>query len=453
MDKEFRRSIATTTLILIAIIMLIATFCMGVFLTQKSTGALRKLSRDYMLSVSNTAAGMIDGKMLDSLDYGCEGTQEYRAIRGTLESFSNNIELEDIYCIKHMAGEGYIFVMDLTSDDPAQFGDPVDNPTPALRKAALGEAAVDEEPYVDEWGRFYSSYSPVFDPSGEVAGIIAVDFDANWYDEQVREISEDVFYMGSISLIIGAAVVVIMTARTRRSLKRAHAQLNELSDNVGELLDGIGNVSPEVLKKYEARKVRRAYEDDGLEALGTKITGMQDVLKEQVAHIKENAYIDEMTGAKNRNSYLEDVSLADPAIKNGSLSFSVAVFDITGLKTINDTLGHDCGDKAIIDSARVLTEVFGRDNIYRVGGDEFVAAVRYATASDMEKNFRKLDGLLEKVSKEGGQYETMPLMLSKGYAEFDPETDREFLDTFNRADRKMYEDKAEYYKKHDRRRR
>ena len=451
MDKEFRRSIRTTLAILVAFTMVLATFALGVILTDKTSSAIRKLTSDYMLSVTNTAAAMIDGDDLRALDYGCEGTDGYANILSTLTSFNDNIRLEDIYCLKQNSMGEFIFVMDLTSDHPAKFGDPVGQVTEAMRKATLGVSAVDDKPYEDAWGRFYSSYSPVFDSEGNVAGIVSVDFDAQWYDEQIRSISETAFYVGAMSLIIGAVVVVIMTARTRNSLKRAHAKLNDLSENVEELIVGIGNLTRADLNREPNNKVKMVYEDDGLEALGEKIENMQGMLHDQISLMQENAYVDGMTGARNRNSYLEDVELADPSIKDGTLGFSVAVFDITGLKTINDTQGHECGDRAIIDTAKVLTEVFGRDNTYRVGGDEFVAAVRYATASDMKKSFEKIDALLEKVNEKGGQYETMPLILSKGYAEFDPNTDSEFMDAFNRADRMMYEDKAAYYKKHDRR--
>jgi len=71
----------------------------------------------------------------------------------------------------------------------------------------------------------------------------------------------------------------------------------------------------------------------------------------------------------------------------------------------------------------------------------------------MKTSFEKIESLLAEINKQGGQYEIMPLVVSGGYAEFDPETDREFQDTFKRADKRMYQDKAEYYKKHDRRRR
>ena len=452
MDKEFRRSITTTLMITTAIVILIVAFSMGVVLTDKASLAMRTLMNDSMLSISNTAAGMIDGDKLKQLDYGCEGTEAYSEIRHTLGIFNENIELEDIYCIKPDAEKGYIFAIDMTSDNPAAYGDEVTQVTDALRKAAQGEATVDQTPYRDEWGRFYSSYSPVMDSDGGVAGIIAVDFDANWYDSQVRSIQTTAFYIGLMSLLMGAIVVVVMTTSTRNSLKHAHDQLNELSDNVEELLLEVGNLSPADIAP-EVKRVKMAYEDDGLEALGNKISNMQTALREGISHIQENAFIDGMTGAKNRNAYLEDVGLADPDIKEGKLTFAVAVFDITGLKEINDNQGHECGDRAITDSARILREVFGRDNTYRTGGDEFVAAVRFAAEKDMRKSFERIESLLREINSEGGQYETRPLVLSKGYAVFDPDKDREFMDTFRRADKKMYDDKAAYYKTHDRRKR
>ena len=79
---------------------------------------MRKLMNDSMLSISNTAAGMINGDELAGLDYGCEGTPEYERVRNTLTRFYKNIELEDIYCIKPESGRGFVFVMDLTENSP-----------------------------------------------------------------------------------------------------------------------------------------------------------------------------------------------------------------------------------------------------------------------------------------------------------------------------------------------
>ena len=46
--------------------------------------------------------------------------------------------------------------------------------------------------------------------------------------------------------------------------------------------------------------------------------------------------------------------------------------DITGLKNVNDTQGHEAGDKLIASVANTITEIFPEARRYRFGGDEFV---------------------------------------------------------------------------------
>ena len=44
---------------------------------------------------------------------------------------------------------------------------------------------------------------------------------------------------------------------------------------------------------------------------------------------------------------------------------------MNGLKQVNDTQGHEAGDKYICDTADILKECFGEEYVYRLGGDEF----------------------------------------------------------------------------------
>ncbi len=60
--------------------------------------------------------------------------------------------------------------------------------------------------YEDEWGRFYSAYSPVFDSHGKVGGIVAVDFSAEWFDRQLAREMTTTLVMIVVSLVIGAGI-------------------------------------------------------------------------------------------------------------------------------------------------------------------------------------------------------------------------------------------------------
>ena len=92
--------------------------------------------------------------------------------------------------------------MDTDPVAPGHYGDEVEF-TDALAKAGKGTAAVDEKPYTDQWGEFYSAYSPVLDSQGNVAGIVVADFSADWFDGQLAEQTRDT--------IIGYVVILVFT--------------------------------------------------------------------------------------------------------------------------------------------------------------------------------------------------------------------------------------------------
>ena len=116
-------------------------------------------------------------------------------------------------------------MVDPTLDDPGKFGEPVVT-TEALKKAAKGTAAVDEEPYTDSWGRFYSSYTPVFDSKGNVAGIVVVDFSAKWYDDQIFKETGSIIIYSMVSVILGVTLVFLSTIKLRKQLKSINTDIS-----------------------------------------------------------------------------------------------------------------------------------------------------------------------------------------------------------------------------------
>ncbi len=81
------------------------------------------------------------------------------------------------------------------------------------------------------------------------------------------------------------------------------------------------------------------------------------------------SYIDMLTGLKNRNSYR---LLLEKLEKKLPDNFGIAYIDLMGLRTINDTKGHKFGDVLVLELSKFLVEIF-EDNIYRIGGNEFIA--------------------------------------------------------------------------------
>ena len=76
---------------------------------------------------------------------------------------------------------------------------------------------------------------------------------------------------------------------------------------------------------------------------------------------------DPLTGLRNRMSFYADCK------RYGQLINAVASVDMNGLKELNDTKGHEAGDKALQAIADSLKDVAGRRiMVYRIGGDEFI---------------------------------------------------------------------------------
>ena len=133
----------------------------------------------------------------------------------------------------------------------------------------------------------------------------------------------------------------------------------------------------------------------------------------------------------------------EPAESEDS-SFSIATFDMNGLKQINDTYGHEFGDIALVDAANALITVFGKDNIYRIGGDEFIVLLPTNSAEELDGLFAKLDAYLEEKNKQEAPYH-FPLSISKGYAIYQKDSGDDFQAVYRRADEAMYRDKDSYY--------
>lgn len=89
--------------------------------------------------------------------------------------------------------------------------------------------------------------------------------------------------------------------------------------------------------------------------------------------LRKMGSIDNLTGLLNRNSY--HVAL-DLAARQKWKSFACVYMDANGLHEINNHLGHQAGDEMLVKTASALKQAFPHEEVYRIGGDEFVVLCR-----------------------------------------------------------------------------
>lgn len=176
---------------------------------------------------------------------------------------------------------------------------------------------------------------------------------------------------------------------------------------------------------------------DEIGTLAESFSETADRLKAQMDYINSLAYTDSLTGINNNTAYLRDTAALRTDIEKGTADFAVAVIDVNGLKHINDTLGHEKGNELIIAAANTASEVFGRENTYRIGGDEFAVLMKNTNAEEFRRLSEKYTVTLE------AHKCSVPVSAAIGTAVYDQSSDGSFEAVFRRADEEMYKIKAE----------
>lgn len=232
--KVRKISLITKLLVTMIAVLFISEGILGVVSVSQSKKAIRESIQQRMLDISTSAAASVDGDILENLTAEDTDTPEYQEVYDVLAIFRDNVDLEYIYCVCDNGDGTYSFTVDVDPEEPADFGDPVEY-TDALGSAFNGITAADQEPYADEWGLHYSSYSPVYNSSNDVVGIVGVDFSASWFEAQISKQTGSMVMISLILLILGVLIIIIMTLRTRSAFIQLHKMLKKLGDGSGDL--------------------------------------------------------------------------------------------------------------------------------------------------------------------------------------------------------------------------
>ena len=448
MEKK-RFSYSTKAVLLITLLLLALNIIMGMIFAMQSRNAMRQIINEKMMGVAKTAGAMLNGDELADIKDSDIGSKRHNEILSKLKIFSDNFEFEYIYVVRPEDDGKFIFIADPDEEDPAEYGEPIVD-SPALRAAGNGKAAVDRVSIGDEWGKFYTAYCPVMTADGEIGGIVGVDFDAEWYENQLTKNSAYIIFSSAFSLVIGGSMMMLVTMKLKQKLDRINEETESISADVTTLLDEINSESgySPAVKEPEITNGKSEAES-GIERLSSEVKVIKEDLRKYIDFVHVKAYTDGMTGVGNKTAYLELVRTINDELADGEINFSIAVFDVDGLKLVNDEFGHETGDDLINGTAACIKNVFGAENVYRIGGDEFIAVLRDYSSEDMERAFAKLDEEIKRINADYKAGKKVMIAFSRGYATFDSGLDKAFKNVFRRADKKLYEDKNEHHKSRD----
>jgi diguanylate cyclase (GGDEF)-like protein len=130
-----------------------------------------------------------------------------------------------------------------------------------------------------------------------------------------------------------------------------------------------------------------------LELLAAQAWTCLDRLRTE-AKLHKRASFDPLTGLGHHGSFGERLTAATPG------RTALLAIDVDDFKTINDTYGHQAGDQVLVDLARALQSALrSGDELYRIGGDEFVAVVDVQRSAEAVGIAERLTGAAHRIGR------------------------------------------------------
>lgn len=232
-------------------------------------------------------------------------------------------------------------------------------------------------------------------------------------------------------------------------------RLSDMSDSTGNYQNKVENYADRLAKTDDIAQINVIVENlmHDTRIMQTDILRSKDAMEEQqqnvalaeakirqlereLSDLSDKVRIDQLTGVLNRrgleDAFLKEVSRA----QRGEGLLSVALLDIDNFKKLNDTLGHDAGDKALQHLASVVKETIRpTDVVARFGGEEFVILLPNTPLNEgVEAVVRLQRELTKKFFLHNN--ERLLVTFSAGVALFKREEDQ--ASVLQRADKAMY---------------
>ena len=159
--------------------------------------------------------------------------------------------------------------------------------------------------------------------------------------------------------------------------------------------------------------------------------------------VLDAATADELTGLFNRRGFLSLAEYALLTARRRSEPASLVFIDLDRFKLINDTWGHEQGDKALTAIADVMKSTFREsDLIARQGGDEFIILLANTAQQAANKAMEQLSQNVAEYNQQAGN--PWQLAFSWGCVEYDPHEHHSLNDIVAVADRRMYQAKTSH---------
>ena len=234
-------------------------------------------------------------------------------------------------------------------------------------------------------------------------------------------------------LVVALVILAVFTVLTMVLMNALTRPLVRLAAASRRLMDGDYTAE---LAEYNGK--------DEVGTLTQSFRKMRDHMQLYISDLNSRAYTDALTGVKNKGAFNISARRIDSESRNPEqrTAYGIVMFDLDGLKVINDRYGHERGDIYLQTACRLICRVFAHSPVYRVGGDEFCVLMQFA-------DYKARDELILEFDREAAAWNEKAeqpwerIEVSRGMAVYRPERNETVEQVLDRADKAMYRNKRE----------
>lgn len=181
--------------------------------------------------------------------------------------------------------------------------------------------------------------------------------------------------------LYGTAPALLQSHPSWSAMEMEHRRMHELA---ARLLQAGAGATPVAVSDYEIFA-------NALEALRLEIGTLERELKEM------RSSLDPLTGAYSRTTLLTFLREQQVLVKRRVMSCALVMMDVDHFKNVNDTYGHQVGDRMLVAVARYTMEHLRPfDKVFRYGGEEFVIAMQNTDVDGAERVIQRMgEGLAQ----------------------------------------------------------
>jgi diguanylate cyclase (GGDEF)-like protein len=229
----------------------------------------------------------------------------------------------------------------------------------------------------------------------------------------------------AIFILILLAITTAITIFFARSITKP---LKKLTEEAKKMITGDMNVEFNISQKDEIGELAKSFAAAKLH------------INQYMKQMQGLAFRDSLTGIGNKMAYDNYLSELQLKIENGDVtSYGIVVLDTNNLKEINDIYGHENGNAYLINSCKLICQIFSHSPVFRIGGDEFIVILLGDDLNNYQDLLKKLRESQNQTKNAAFPWKQISIASGVAIAPVAKETT--IADTFSKADDSMYKNK------------